>query len=391
MKYIMLITVLLLFSGNAFGDSISDVRAARREQALDQYKKGRTEVIQIPVVIKTEVSPVVAKAEENPAATVSEENPAVNSKIISEVGPVNVKVVSKEEFEAETGPPQVNIVSKGEFGTDIIDSRNDKDVSGSQWGSFPEISVWTGGWLNPEGDTGGLWASMKYLQWFTKYEKPENFGVGLSVKADYGKVIKNGNADWGYIAPGPSVGYYRGLGLKNSVETDAALLYRIDKNRTDGLMPTFHLELSHRIDPKNRISFQVDASYFPGDSWIGPGFFWEHKFGKDLKLIAGVGGSLGFLDGSYIPGFVPSIRLKYKNRLNIGFSATLFTGAGPFYGVILAYELTPDINTWYETKKVKSVRLIKNGEITKGPDGSNPLEIKITEKTINEMEKEEGK
>jgi hypothetical protein len=385
--YAVLISVVILFSGNAFGDVISDARAAKRENALNQYQK-KAEVI--PIAIKTEKIEVTAKAEEIPVV-VTEKKPEITSEIIPAADPLKVKVVSREEFETETTPLKVDIVSKKELPTDMIDSENDADLKKSQasWSSFPEASVWTGAWYNPKHDTGGVWFNTKYLQWFSKNEKPENFGLGFNVRGDYGQNLKNGSSNWGYIALGPSAGYYRGLGLKNSFETDVSVLYRFDKNRGDNVMPAFHLEFSHVIDYKNKISFQADGSYFPNDSWIGPGIHWEHKLNKDWKVIAGAGLSVGLLDGDVITGFMPSLRVRWKNRINLGVNANLFTGLGTFYGVILAYELTPDITTLYESYKVGTVKLISKGETPGGPNGSNPSGITINDKTIAEMEKED--
>lgn len=230
----------------------------------------------------------------------------------------------------------------------------DPDEGTKEWGSFPEASVWTGGWMNPTADTWGVWGDPKYLQWFTKYEEPENFGLGGRVKMDYGE--NDSGYDWGYIAPGPTFGYYRGLDLSNDFEMDISFLYRIDKRRDDGLMPTLHAEFNHILDYKNRLTFQVDGSYFPGDSWLGPGIYWHHKIDQNWKVVTGAGLSLSWLDGDFFSGFMPSVRVKYKNRYSIGFNANLFTGLGTFYGIILAYELTPDIHSWWQEKNAAGVR-----------------------------------
>ncbi|NTW27513.1 MAG: hypothetical protein HGA36_04270 [Candidatus Moranbacteria bacterium] len=255
------------------------------------------------------------------------------------------------------------------------------------WGSFPELSLWTGAWMNPKADTQGVWMDLKYLQWFTKFEQPENYGVGARLRGDYG--WKSGsNADWGYIAPGVAAGYYRGLGLRNSFETDAALLYRFDMNRKDGLMPTGHVEFNHILGYKDRLIFQVDGNYFPHDSWLGPGIYWEHKLDKDWKVIAGAGASLSWLDGDYLSGFAPSVKVKYKNKYTVGLTANLFTGVGSFFGVIAAYESTPDISTWYAEYNQKTISL-KQGMKQDQQNEGDSMGIKF--KNYNEMEKENEK
>ncbi len=247
------------------------------------------------------------------------------------------------------------------------------------WGSFPELSAWTGGWINPTAETKGVWVNLKYMQWFTKYEKPENFGLGFNVRGDYGK---NGTGyDWGYFAPGPSVGYYRGLGLYNAFEADVSLLYRFDKRRDNDWMPTAHVEFSHRLDYKNRLIFQVDGNYFPNDSWIGPGIYLDHRLNEKWKFIGGFADSISWQDGRWYSGFMPSVRFKYKNRWNFGVNATLFTGLGTFYGVVVAYELTPDINTWYELKKDKSVSKKNSGDF----DQDTESKVTVSEQTIDEL------
>ncbi|HOF42453.1 MAG TPA: hypothetical protein PLF30_01090 [Candidatus Moranbacteria bacterium] len=222
------------------------------------------------------------------------------------------------------------------------------------WGSFPEASIWAGAWINPKMDTQGLWATAKYLEWFTKYEKPENFGIGAKVRGDYGwKSMDGSDPNWSYYAPGPSVGYYRGLTLRDSIEADFSLLYRFDKNRDDGFMPDLHAEYNRILGYKNRLTLQVDAVYFEDDSWVGPGAYLHHRLNKDWKVIPGVGASLSWIDGDYISGFQPSLKFKYRNKWTIGATANLFTGNGSFFGIVAAYEFTPDINTWYETKKAR--------------------------------------
>jgi hypothetical protein len=219
------------------------------------------------------------------------------------------------------------------------------------WGSFPEASIWTGAWKNSEYDTGGIWANAKFLNWYTAFEKPENFGLGFKIRGDYGKILSNSDVDWGYVAPGPSLGYYRGITLRDSIETDVSILYRFDKVRDSGLMLDGHFEFDHIADYKNRFILQIDGNYFPDDSWAGPGIYLEHKLNKSWKIIPGVGASLSWLDGDFIPGFQPSMRLKYDNRWNFGVNANFTDKQGNFIGAILAYEFTPDITTWMESRK----------------------------------------
>lgn len=218
------------------------------------------------------------------------------------------------------------------------------------WGSFPEASIWAGAWMNPDYETSGVWANLKYLQWYTKFEKAENFAIGATVRGDYGATAK-APIDWGYLALGPRVGYYRGLGLRNSIEIDAGLLYRFDENREGGPMGSIHAEFDHLASYKNRVIFQVDADLFPGDSWVGPGIHLDHKVNKDVRVVPGAVLSMGFLDGETIMGFMPTLKAKYRNRFTVGVNANLFTGQGTFLGVVAAYEFTPDIFTWMEDKK----------------------------------------
>lgn len=247
------------------------------------------------------------------------------------------------------------------------------------WGSFPEASLWAGAWVNPKHDTWGFWTDLKYIQWFTKFEEAENFGLGLGLRTDYGE--GRGESKWGYVAPGVRAGYYRGLGLKNSFEADGGLFYRIDRNRQDGLMPTVHAEFSRVLDYQNRLIFQVDGTYFPHDSWLGPGVYLEHKLSKNWKVTAGAGASLGWLDGDFFSGFAPSLKFKYKNRYTLGVTSNLFTGQGTFFGLVAAYELTPTINDWYQSKKEKSIKQVSQSKSEKF-DG-----VKISNKTIDEMDK----
>lgn len=248
------------------------------------------------------------------------------------------------------------------------------------WGSFPEASVWTGAWVNPKHDTWGFWTDFKYMRWFTNYEAPQNYGLGLGLRTDYGE--GRGKSEWGYVAPGVRAGYYRGLGLRNSFETDGGLFYRIDRNRQDGLMPTIHTEFSHTVDYKNRLIFQVDGTYFPHDSWLGPGVYLEHKLSKDWKVIAGAGASLGWLDGDFNTGFMPSVKLKYRNRYTFGVTSNLFTSQGSFFGIVAAYELSPTVTDWYQNKKAEKIKQVSEGEV---PNPAN--QILISEKTIEEMDK----
>lgn len=303
------------------------------------------------------------------------------------IGDVPMQEVAKTEVKPEVkGEAAPVIVEKAETvqtveANKFSENGNAPETKQKKYGSFPEASIWTGAWTNPKYNTGGFWFNMKYLQWFTKYEQPENFGIGANIRGDYGKILKNGHADWGYFAPGIMAGYYRGLGLRNSFQADASLLWRFDKNRQDGFMPAFYAEFNRVLNYKNRLIFQVDGSYFPDDSWLGPGIYWEHKWAKDWKTVAGAGASLSWLDGDFIDGFMPSLRVRYKNRWNVGVNANLFTGLGTFYGIGLAYELTPDITTWYQEYEKGTIKMKQEGT-----HGVPDLNIEISEKTIDEME-----
>ena len=272
----------------------------------------------------------------------------------------------------------------------MVVSENDGGSVNSEaiktWGSFPEISIWFGGWFNPEAETQGVWLVAKWLEWFTTYEKPENFGIGASLRADYGW-LSDSKVDWGYVAPGPTVGYYRGLGLRDSFQTDISLLYRFDQNRDNGWMPTAHVEFDHIFDYKNRLIVQVDGVYFPGDSWLGPGIHWEHKLNKNWKITSGATASIGWLDGDVITGFMPDLMFKYNNRWSFGISANLFTGLGTFYGFKAAYELKPDIDTWWQTKNAAGVKTKKVSEEDILDEASG---IEVSKKTIDQLIEEEG-
>lgn len=295
----------------------------------------------------------------------------------------DVSSESEIQVQKNVDPPISRIAQQEENLEKQIDSSEQEGNEDNQqvWGRFREGSGWAGAWWNQTAETKGYWANLKYMQWFTKYEKPENFGIGANFRWDDGK--NSTGYDWGYLAFGPSLGYYRALGLRNSFEVDTSLLYRIDEKRENGFMPSAHIEFSRRLDYKNRITFQVDGNYFPNDSWIGPGVYWEHKINKEWKVITGAGASISWLDGDVYTGFMPSVRLKYKNRYNLGVNLNLFTGLGTFYGITAAYELTPDINTWWENKKDKSVNLVS--ERKQEEKVVQNQEVEISEKTIEQI------
>ncbi|EKE19792.1 MAG: hypothetical protein ACD_8C00104G0002 [uncultured bacterium] len=334
-----------------------EARARKRDAALAQYgkvKNPQTVVVAEALVPET-VAPVTKKTTEERVANV------------------------ERAFEASKSAPRKD--------GSVVQTRVTFSENQRLWGSFPEASIWAGAWLNTKHDTKGVWYDLKYMHWFTKFEKPENFGLGLGFRGDYGK--NKAGYKWGYNAPGVRAGYYRGLGLRNSFETDAGLFYRFDRNRPDGFMPTIHAEFNRVLDSKNRLTFQVDGNYFPNDSWLGPGIYWEHKLSKDWKVTTGAGASLSWLDGDFISGFAPSVKVKYKNRYTVGLTSNLFSASGPFFGVILAYELTPDMNSWYESYKKETIKLIKEGkqEAPAGFDLNDPLGIEISEQPIDEMAK----
>lgn len=334
------------------------MRASKRDAELAKY---RSKSQQQPAVAAEQQPEVKQIVEEKPCLP-----PAESVKVSSEpIAPATQVVASTPVEEPQVAPaaePQV--------------------ASESQriWGSFPEASVWTGAWVNPKHDTWGFWTDFKYMRWYTNYEAPQNYGLGLGLRTDYGE--GRGDSKWGYLAPGVRAGYYRGLGLRNSFEADGGLFYRIDRNRSDGLMPTIHAEFSHTLDYKNRLIFQVDGTYFPHDSWLGPGVYLERKLSKDWKVIAGAGASLGWLDGDFITGFMPSVKFKYRNRYTLGVSSNLFTGQGAFFGIVAAYEFAPTVTDWYQNKKVESIKQVKEGEAQNAANG-----ILISEKTIEEMDK----
>ena len=319
-------------------DIVKKIRTEKRDAALAQYEQGK----------QPQISPSAEEESQRPEAIPAERIPEV--------------------IVAEGGGGRVN--------PETIKT----------WGSFSEISIWLGGWFNPEAETQGTWINAKWLEWFTKYEKPENFGIGASLRADHGW-LSDSEIDWGYVAPGPTVGYYRGLGLRDSFQIDASLLYRFDQNRDNGWMPTAHAEFDHIFDYKNRLIVQVDGVYFPGDSWLGPGVHWEHKLSRNWKVTSGATASIGWLDGDVITGFMPDLMFKYNNRWSFGVSANLFTGFGTFYGFKAAYELKPDADTWWQTKNAAGVKTKKVSEEDILDEASG---IEVSEKTIDQLIEEEG-
>lgn len=375
---LMLASVSVVAAAEDPCKDLQSVRAKRRDAALAEYARGKS-IPQQPAVVETPVAEPVIIPEVKEQAPAVVEQQVTEPTIVPEVkeqaptvsaAPLEAPLL-KEEPPAEVQPAPAASEALPEF----------ENPEQRTWGSFPEVSFWTGAWKNFEHDTWGVWGNLKWLQWFTRYEKAENFGIGASLRGDYGAAPSG--ADWGYYALGPHVGYYRGLGLRNSFEADMGILWRFDMNRKDGVMLTPHVQFDHILNHKNRLTLQVDGSIFDHDSFVGPGIFWEHKLNKDYKVISGAGASIGFLDGDIFTGFAPSIRVKYKNRFSLGLTANLFTGLGPFGGIIAAYEATPDITTWYAEKRAKT---IQKKETPVGKQSAKPAGIQISSQTIDQME-----
>jgi hypothetical protein len=346
-------------------------RAKVRDESLAQYAQ-KKKVTNAPSTV------VVEKL----VATEEAQVPVVTEQVVTKKESALITVATSEKVEIVSDVAQSDLAPIYKDSSDM--AFETESTEPKTWGSFPEASAWMGAWMNPTADTKGAWANLKYLQWYTAYEKPENFGIGANIRWDHGS--NSTGYGWGYFAPGPSIGYYRGIGLRNSFQADVSLLYRFDERRDNGFMPTVHVEFSRILDYKNRLTFQIDGSYFPSDSWMGPGLYWEHKLSKDWKVITGAGASLGWTDGDFFSGFQPSLRVKYLNRWNLGINATLFTGLGTFYGVTAAYELTPDMKTWWENKNAAGIKKVSDGS------GNNNMPIEVSEKSIKQLiVEEEGK
>ncbi len=259
--------------------------------------------------------------------------------------------------------------------------------------SFGEVSAYAGGWYAMGAKSKGVWTLLEWTHWMTKKEKPENFGIGATLKADYGE--NRAGYHWGYIAPGINLDYYRALTPKDDILVKARPLYRFgQRNSGSGFMPGGYLQYSHVLGSQDKIITSADGQYFRNDSYLGLSLMWEHRFNPDFKVRGGAVLGINFLKGETVVGIGPEIVFDLYDRFEIGLSAN-FAKNGPFLGAFAGYKLNTDLRAVDAAIRQRSVKLEQQGttiapegiRVEKSSDGSYttlPGAVSISTKTLDE-------
>ena len=225
--------------------------------------------------------------------------------------------------------------------------------SGSGAQPFNEFSAWGGGWYNFDHDSKGLWAQGEYFRKYSPREEPENFGLGIIAKADYGKL--NSQVDWGYLGIGPSVSYWRALTLEDEFQVKLRLPYRWDMNdRGDGWMPGFYAEYARTLSAKDKLILSAEGWHFTDDSYLGFQAMGERWISRTTKLRYGGAAFWNYLgDGNHF-GWGPALQFKFWDKLTVG---GFYNIPGKALGAIIGYDYNSAVEAFRKKHAQNRVKM----------------------------------
>lgn len=262
--------------------------------------------------------------------------------------------------------------------------------------TFEEYTLYAGGWYAMGAKTKGVWTMAEWTHWWAGKENPQNFGAGLTFKADKGWG-QNG-VHWGYLAPGLNLDYYNALTDADDILAKFRPMYRFGENKS-GFMPGGYLQYSHTLGRSDKLVASADGQYFRNDSYLGLALMWEHRFNRDLKVRFGPFAGINFMQNETVIGLGPEIVFDLYDRFEIGLSASFVKG-GPFVGAFAGYKVNTDLRMIDANLRERSVKIEEKGSapaavagevtITKTATGNYSTmptseQITVSEKTIDEQ------
>lgn len=285
--------------------------------------------------------------------------------------------VQAEEVVVASAPSVIEIPAKAETMAEPVKEKEGNFVlsgAGSGVQPFHEFSAWGGGWYNFDHDSKGLWAQGEYFRKYSPREEPENFGLGIIAKADYGKL--NSQVDWGYLGIGPAVSYWRALTLEDEFQVKLRLPYRLDMNdRGDGWMPGFYAEYARTLSAKDKLILSAEGWHFTDDSYLGFQAMGERWLSRTTKLRYGGAAFWNYLgDGTHF-GWGPALQMKFWDKLTVG---GFYNIPGNALGAIIGYDYNSAVEALRKKHAQNQVKIkdqalkadLPTGEINLVSDGN---------------------
>lgn len=267
--------------------------------------------------------------------------------------PENV-VVSVEKSSQETFPTATAPVSQ------VVSNYTANPVKvEKKEHTFDEYTLYAGGWYAMNAHSKGLWTLGEWTHWWAGKEEPQNFGLGITAKADKGWG-QNGS-HWGYFAPGLNLDYYNAFTDEDDVLAKFRPMYRFGENKS-GFMPGGYLQYSHTLGRKDKIIASADGQYFRNDSYLGLALMWEHRFNRNLKVRGGPFAGINFMQNETVVGIGPEIVFDLYDRFEIGLSAN-FAKRGPFLGAFVGYKVNTDLRMVDSNLRERSVKMEEKGSL----------------------------
>jgi len=353
----------------ANGVSDTELRAAIMEKRRHRGETKQEKTVQVIESAVDGAQAEPAKPETGKSVVVAKETaPEGNGCKTGE--PVVVTASAADLSSAETYPATPSI---GESAAGVAEESKTAPPSGTKWDHFHEISAYAGYYQSNVG-TQGFWGMAEYIRWNTQRRKAENFGFGVTAKADYGWG-ENAGVHWGSASIGPNVDYWREVGLNNYFLLKLRPLWRFNESpKPDGFSPGGYLEFDHVLNGRNMLIGTFDATYFKDDSYFNLNFSLEHRFGRNVKVRAGLGLTWQGPLEDMAMGIGPTLSIKFYNRLTIGASLNFFQ-ALTTWGVWAGYEINTDMIAVDASFREKSVSKKESGETAPMPTGGEDPQL----------------
>ena len=222
---------------------------------------------------------------------------------------------------------------------------------------FYEATAYAGGWYAFDARTKGIWGMGELTYWKAAEQSAQNFGLGLTVKADKGWG-QNGS-HWGYVAPGLNLDYYNAFTEADDFLLKFRPMYRIGEQKS-GFMPGGYLQYSHILGRSDKLIASADGQYFKNDSYLGLALMWEHRFNRNFKVRFGPFAGINFMQNETIVGLGPEIVFDLYDRFELGLSAN-FAKGGPFVGAFIGYKINSDLRYVDANLRERSVKIQEKG------------------------------
>jgi hypothetical protein len=297
------------------------------------------------------------------------------------VSETSTLAVEPEKVAAIKAAPPVPPVATSDSLRKIAKEATNAPASQTKWDSFHEVSAYGGGYKALDDGSKGFWGMAEWIRWQTKRTDSANYGLGVTMKGDYG--WGKNDSHWGSLSVGPNLDYWTELTDNQYLLAKFRPLYRFNESspgKSNGFMPGGYLEYSNAFAGNDTFIAALDGQYFKNDSYLGLNLLIEHRFNRVVKMKAGMGLTLQSLSSETLLGIGPNLSFRFYDRFVIGASANFMKG-GPILGLYAGYELNTDLRELDAVIREKSVQQKVSGVTAEMPTGDE--EIMLTKSGEN--------